>query len=244
MHVKLIFLFLFCQVTELAAAKQDSLGTNSFWIGYKVGSAYSNVSAYQRWTVREGLNNISANTRNTLIGFDMLYNHKRMVYGLNADFELRTFGGAEPYYFNFAFRSGYTVVDQNRFQVKTLGGIGLAYAFVRFENSIPASLQDIDAKYSDPFARVSAMIGRIEALTSFKLQKKTVNHNRSLFQLIVFFNAGVQPVLAHGNWNYGEMVMDTIDGSSFVGERIDMPKFYKANWFACGGIAMSMGNRH
>ncbi len=243
MKGKMLFLFIFCHATQLLAANPDSLRTKSFWIAYKMGSAYSNVSDFQRWTVAEGINNVSATSRNTLIGFDMLYNHNRMVYGLNSDFELRTFGGAEPYFFNFCFRSGYTVVDQNRFQTKALGGIGLAYAFVRFENGIPTSLQDIDAKYSDPFARASAMIGRIEIIASYKLEKKIANPNRFPFRLILFFNAGVQPVLVHGKWNYGEMVMDTIDGSSFVGERIDMPEFYKANWFACGGIAMSIQNR-
>lgn len=243
MNKKLALLSILCFSSLMAAAKYDSTRKNSWWLAYKAGSNYSNVSAFQRWSSSEGLNNISGTSRNRFIGFDILFNHKRMVYGMNADFDLRSLGRTEPYFFSFAFRSGYTLVDEDRFQLKTLAGIGVGYAFVRFENGIPLSLQDISTKYSDPFARVSTMIGRLEVMTSYNLRSNRSNGNQWAFQPIIFFNAGVQPVLIHGQWNYGETVMDNIDGSSFVGEEIYMPKFYKSNWFVSIGLALSIENR-
>lgn len=242
MNNKLILLSTFCLLSLITEAKYDSSRRSSWWIAYKLGSTYTNVSEFQRWANSEGLSNISGTSRNTFIGFDIVFNHQRIVYGFNADFELRSLGRTEPYFFSLAFRSGYTLVDENRFQLKSLAGIGLGYAFVRFENGIPVSLQNISPKYTDPFARVSAMVGRLEAISSYSLGANNSN-KRFPFQPILFFNAGVQPVLIHGDWNYGEMIDDTIDGSSFVGEKIYMPQFYKANWFVSIGIALSIQNR-
>ncbi len=203
-----------------------------------MGTAQSNVSDFQRWCASEGVSNVSQFSRNTVIGFDILHHRGRMSYGFSSDFELRTFGQTEPYFFTFALRAGYLWMNSGRFQVRSLAGIGAGYALVRFENETPTSLQAISANYSDPFARASTFISRFELLASGNL---FANEKRKLanVQPVVFVNAGVQPVMTHGVWNYGETEVD-IDGNRFAGQRIDMPRFYKGNWFLTVGIAMGI----
>jgi hypothetical protein len=227
-----------------AQAKEDSIRRSSWWIMYKMGSAISDVSGLQPWAASEGLTGISRSSRNYLFGFDILHNRNRMVYGISSDFELRTFGQTEPYFFSFTLRAGYTIIDQNLFQVKGLAGIGVGYAFLRFENGTPTSLQNLSTNYSDPYARANAFIGRCEVIASYSFsQTKRKNHG-FLFRPVLFANAGFQPVLKHGTWHYGEPEMENIDGDRFVGQPINMPKFYKGNWFATVGIAISIANRN
>jgi len=237
MKKKLVAFFVCFLSALLAEAQSDSTRIRSWWLMYKIGSAQSNVSAFQRWALSEGVGGVSAVSRNTLIGFDILYNHNRMVYGMSSEFELRTFGETEPYFFSFTFRVGYQWLQASRFQVRSLGGIGAGYTLVRFEGQLPASLQNISANYVDPFARASLLIGRLELMASYNLY---ANPERRLlhFQPLLFVNAGMHPVLKHGFWNYGDSELDSFDGTRFVAQRIDMPKFYRENWFLTLGLAL------
>lgn len=234
-----VFVLLWLLVNgTVATASQDSTQNRSWWLAYKLGTAQSNVSEFQRWCASQGVPGVSQFSRNTVIGFDVLHHRGRVTYGLSSDFELRTFGKTEPYFFTFALRAGYLWINTGRLQVRSLAGIGAGYALVRFETGTPASLQSISANYSDPFARASTLVSRLELLASgnlFANEKRKVAN----IQPIIFINAGVQPVLTHGAWSYGETEVD-IDGNQFAGQRIDMPPFYRGNWFLTVGIAMGI----
>jgi hypothetical protein len=224
-----------------AHAQHDTTRVRLWWLAYKVGSSQSNVSEFQKWTLTEGLTGVKSVSRNRMIGFDIMHIRNRMIYGLSSDFELRTFGGNEPYFFSLTFRAGYEFFHTNRLQLRSLGGLGAGYAFVRFEDGIPASLQDAHANYSDPYTYASALIGRLELLASYQLFR---SKERKLFHFypLIYVNASYQPVLSHGGWWLGEKVPD-IDGDRFVGQRIYMPKFYQGNWFLTVGAALSIGQR-
>jgi hypothetical protein len=225
-----------------AAAGSDTTRNSSWWLAYKIGAAESSVPEFQTWAASQGVTGVSSISRNPTFGFDLLYNRNRMVYGLSSDFELRTFGRTEPYFFTFSLRAGYQLAEVGRLQLRTLGGIGASYAFVRFENQIPASLQNISANYDDPYARASAFVGRFELLASLNLYG---NPDRKLLQFrpLLFVNAGVQPVFQHGRWSYGDSEPDSFDGTRFVAQRIDMPRFYRGSWFISVGFALAITHR-
>lgn len=234
--IGLAFVMLFCISTQ---AQSDSVKIRSWWLVYKMGGAQANAAGFQKWAASEGLSNISSRSNNTLIGFDILYHHNRMVYGINTDIELRTFGLTEPYYFSFTLRVGYSIVQQERFQVKTLGGIGVGYAYVRFENGDPRSIQNLGTNYSDPLARAGLFVGRMEVIGSYSLGKNKVSRIPG-FKPVLSASAGVTPTLSHHAWYYGEIIPDIDGGGNFVGQRIDMPRFYQAHWFATVGIAIAI----
>lgn len=236
-QITLAFVSLLCLPTQ---AQSDSTKIRSWWLVYKMGSAQANVSDFQKWAASEGLSNISSRSNNTLMGFDILYHHHRMVYGINSDIELRTFGQAKPYSFSFTLRAGYTIVQQERFLVKTLGGIGIGYVFVRFENGEPRSIQNLGTNYSDPLARASMLVSRIEVMCSYRLGKNKVSNRNPGIRPLVYVNAGVTPTLKHGAWYYGEITPDIDGGGNFAGQRIDIPRFYQAQWFATVGIAIAI----
>ncbi len=236
-QISIAFVAISCFSTN---AQSDSTKIQSWWLAIKMGSGKANTADYQKWAASEGVQNTSSSSNNTMIGFDILYHHNRMVYGINTDMELRTFGQAEPYYFSFTFRTGYTILTQERFVVKTLGGIGLGYAFIRFENGEPRSIKNLGTNYSDPFARASLVVGRMELICSYLLEKHTASKQGSGIHPILFVNAGVAPTLNHSAWYYGENIPDIDGGGNFTGQRIEMPRFYKAHWFATLGIAVSI----
>lgn len=221
-------------------AQSDSTKIRSWWLAYKMGGAQANVADFQKWAASEGLSNISSRSNNTLIGFDVLYHHNRMVYGINTDIEVRTFGQTEPYYFSFTLRAGYTIVQQERFLVKTLGGMGIGYAFVRFENGEPRSIQNLGTNYNDPLARASLLVSRMEVIGSYSLGKNKARNRSSGIHPLLYVNAGVTPTLSHGAWYYGEITPDIDGGGNFAGQPIDIPRFYQAQWFATVGIAIAI----
>lgn len=235
-QISLAFVLLFCLSMQ---AQSDSTKIRSWWLAYKMGRSQANVADFQKWATSEGLTNISSLIGNTLIGFDILYHHNRMVYGINTDIELRTFGQTKPYSFSFTLRAGYTIVQQERFLVKTLGGIGIGYVFVRFENEEPRSIQNLGTNYSDPLARSSLLVSRMEVMCSYMLKNKESNRNSGIHPLL-YINLGVTPTLNHGAWYYGEITPDIDGGGNFAGQRIDMPRFYQAQWFATVGIAIAI----
>jgi hypothetical protein len=237
MKIHLVFL-LFSLIIQTAKATHDSTRETSWWFAAKIGSAQSDVSEFQRWAAAEGVPGVTQFSRNSVFAFDILYNRNRVTYGLSSDFELRTFGQTEPYFFSFAFRAGYQWYKSERIELRTLGGLGVGYTLVRFENEIPTSLQNIASGYSDPYARASSLIGRLEILASYSFLNRPSRNNPSVKPLL-FVNAGAQPVLKHGLWNFGDNEV-AIDGNQFAGQRIDMPKFYKGNWFIAVGIAASV----
>lgn len=234
--VILLWILATCFTTQ-AFSLSDSTRKSSWWFVYKYGSARGNLSQYKNWATAEGLNNISSFSNSRMISIDIIHNRNKMVYGINTDFELRSFGTSEPYFFSFTFRSGYTFFDNDHVQVKALGGFGLGYVFIRFENGMPTSLQDIATNYTDPFARAALFVSRFEVLTSYRLAKLNRQNRNFGIEINTMLNAGVQPVLSHGGWNFGENEPD-IDGSRFVGQRVGIPKFYKANAFINIGLAI------
>ncbi|MEN1785941.1 MAG: hypothetical protein AAGF77_12480 [Bacteroidota bacterium] len=192
-----------------------------------MGIGYANASDFQQWATNEGLSNIASSSNNTLIGFDFLYNHNRMVYGINTDIELRNFDKAEPYYFSFTLRAGYKWIAQSGFTMKTLGGIGAGYANIRFENGTPRAIENLDEDYNDPFARASMLVGRLEVIGSYSFKaSKGKKRNSGIFPLL-YFNAGVTPTLSHYTWRYGEISWDLNRNNNFNGQDIDIPRFYK-----------------
>ena len=206
-----------------------------------MGRSHAKVDKFKTWAMSEGLSNISSTSNNTFIGFDFLYHHNRMVYGINSDIELRNFNETEHYFFSFTFRAGYTALQRENFTIKTLGGIGVGYANIRFENGEPESIENLDANLNDPLARASMSVGRLEIMSSYTLGKfKSKNSNSGIYPLL-YFNAGVTPTLSHNSWRYGEIILDIDDGGDFVGQPIDIPRFYKANWFVAIGFAVAIG---
>ena len=239
----LALIFLGLLFASAAEARPDTTRTSSWWFAYKVGAAESSIPEFQRWAASQGLIGISSISRNPTFGFDLLYNRNRMVYGLSSDFELRTFGRTEPYFLTFSLRAGYQLVEAGRLQLRSLAGIGASYALVRFENQIPASLQSISSNYVDPFARASTLVGRFELLASFNLYD---NPQRKLLQFrpVLFAHVGAQPVFTHGPWSYGDSEPDSFDGTRFVAQRIDMPRFYRGSWFLSVGFALAIVRQH
>lgn len=226
--------------TAIPLRAQDTVQNDrSFWMAMRVGKGFSNVRSFQRWCAQQGVDDVGASAQNNLIGFDLLYNRGRMVYGLSTDFELPSLMVTEPYYFSFAFRGGYRITRHPHLSLKALGGIGVGYAFVRFRNEIPQSLQAAAANYDDPFARAAMLIGRAEVLASYSVPSKQ-RRTAMAMSPVFYLSAGVSPTIHHGNWNFGETITD-IDGNTFNGERVDIPKFYQANWFLTLGVGLSIG---
>jgi len=233
-----VILFSLLVITNLAEAGEDSIRSRSWWLALKIGSAQSDVSEFQRWAAAEGVRGVTQFSRNAVFGFDVLHNRNRVVYGLSSDLELRTFGKTEPYFFSFTFRAGYQWYNSDRFELRSLGGLGVGYTLVRFENEVPNSLQNIASGYSDPYARASSWIARLEVLASYNFVNRSL-HNNPSFRPLLFVNAGVQPLLKHGSWYFGDNELGN-DGNQFAGQRIDMPRFYKGNWFITIGFAVSV----
>lgn len=227
-----------------AHAQGDSTRVRTWWLAYKIGKSNANVTEFSQWAFGEGLTNISGRSQNTFIGFDILYHRNRMVYGLNYDMELRSFGQTEPYYFSLTLRAGYTLLQRHKFLLKPLVGLGSGFAFVRFENGEPQSIKDLGADYTDPFARASLFVSRLEVMGSYSLGKDKTNKRGFSFHPLLYVTVGITPTLIHGQWFYGETIYD-IDSEtgSFVGQPIDMPRFYKANWFTGVGIVLSFESR-
>jgi hypothetical protein len=219
-------------------AEADTTRVTSWWLSVKIGSAQSDVSEFQRWAVSQGVSDVTGFSRNTLFGLDILHQRNRMVYGLSSDFELRTFGKTEPYFFAFSFRAGYHWLHSDRFELRSLGGLGIGYTLVRFEGEVPASLQSIAANYTNPYARAGSLIGRMELLASYNLLKQSPK-NQIKFKPLLFVNAGFHPVLKHGAWRFGDDEI-TMDGNQFAGQRIDMPRFYESQWFITAGVAFTV----
>lgn len=221
--------------------QSDSTGIRSFWLVYKMGRGHANVSDFQSWAESEGLSDVPSSSNNTIIGFDFLYNHNRMVYGINSDIEIRSFDQTEPYYFSFTLRAGYTLVQDDRITVKALGGLGAGYANIQFENGEPRSIEELNADYNDPLARASMFVGRLEVIGSYTLGKFKSRNSASGIYPLLYFSAGVTPTLDHKIWRYGEITLDIDSNSNFRGQPIDIPQFYKAHWFVTLGFAVSIG---
>lgn len=233
----LISLLIF--TTWLPTQAQDSLatGSNSFWMTMRIGQGSADMSEFQAWCASQGVSDVTRTSKNNSIGFDLLYNHRRMVYGLSSDFEIPSLLTTEPYYFSFALRAGYTLTKTHpSLSLKALAGVGMGFAFVRFQRELPQSLRTIAANYDDPFARAGLFIGRLELLGSYQLKSKPRQKLHPI-NPVFFVNASVSPTLHHGNWHFGETVQD-IDGNTFNGQRVDMPAFYKANWYIGAGLGM------
>ncbi len=237
----LFVLTFFALLGYATRGQSDSTKIRSFWLVYKMGRGHVNVADFQSWAVSEGLSDVASSSNNTLIGFDFLYNHNRMVYGINSDIELRSFNKTEPYYFSFTLRAGYTLVQEEKFAVKALAGLGAGYVNIRFENGEPRSIEELNADYSDPLARASMFVGRLEVIGSYTLGKFKSQNSTSGLYPVLYFSAGVTPTLDHKNWRYGEINLDIDSNSNFVGQPIEIPQFYKAHWFITIGFAVAIG---
>ncbi len=216
----------------LSSAFQVSSQTeSSWWMGMKMGRSYSDVSDLRIWAINEGVDDVPGFTSNTLFGFDITYQRGRIPFQFSTAFDLPRLSQSVPYTFSFLFHSGYVWLQHPRTEIRTLGGLGFGYSIIRFRGNTPASLQALPYNHSDAFARSGLLLYKAMIQITHVLKWGEFNSLRPM----LVGEIGFLGKISQSNYIYGVNEQD-IDGNYLVGEKTDIPKFYKGNVFFSAGI--------
>ncbi len=211
---------------------------NFWWIGGHMGSSISNSTSLQEWAISEGVDDVPSRTSNFLIGFDIAHQRGRIPFQLSSAFDLPRLSGSVPNTFSFIFQSGYSWIYHPRFEVKTLGGIGFGYSIIRFRNTTPSSLEELPYNRSEAFARSGLFLYQLTAQMTYKPEW---NNSRRLRPMIVG-SIGFLGKLSQSLYTYGVNEQD-LDGNYLVGEKVDIPKFFKGNTVLSIGIWLQFSSK-
>ncbi len=241
MRILTVLIILICCST-LSAQTPQKLETNIIWLGIKTGYSQSRISGLDEWLVTEGLSKTNENrVGHRLLGFDLMYELGRIPIGLSPTFHLTGQDKQMTFLIDITLQSGYTVIKKDKFNLKALGGFGLAYAGFDF-NGIPNSFQSIAVNYSSPYARLSALNFRPSLMFSYtpNSQPKPNSKGHIHYQPIFYCQAGMNLFFNH-RWKYGESGNNSInEDNSFSGDPVSIPNVLKNNFFIMFGVAFAM----
>jgi len=221
----LIFIYLISSAFQVSAQTESS-----WWMGMKMGRSHSKVSDLRIWAIGEGVDDVPGFTSNTLFGFDIAYQRGQIPFQFCAAFDLPRTSQSAPYTFSFMFHSGYEWLQHPRTEIKTLAGLGFGYSIIRFRNNTPASLQALPYNHADAFARSGLLLYQTTLQVTHTLKRENVKSIRpKLIGEVAFLGK-----LNQSNYWYGVNEQD-VDGYNMVGEKTNIPKFYK------GSVLLSIG---
>ncbi len=215
--------------------------SNMIWLGIKTGFSQSDLDGLDEWLTTEGLSKTNQTSiGHGLLGFDLMFELGRIPIGLSPTFHL-TGQDVNLTLIDITLQSGYTIIKRDEFNLKALGGIGLAYASLNFDG-IPKSFESIAEDYFSPYPRLSAFNLRPSLMLSYTpfhrrdADTKGNTHN----QVIFYFQAGFNYFFGH-RWEYGEVSNNSFDEEdSFSGVTVNMPDVLRSNWFLSLGVAFAM----
>jgi hypothetical protein len=244
---KLIIIILFLSYSKIFAQTPQKLESNIFSIGIKTGYSQSKIDGLGKWLVSEGLSRVNENTTgHMLVGFDLMYELKRIPIGLSPTFHISNQNKQMTFLIDFTFQSGYTIIKKDKINLKALGGIGFGYARLDL-NGVPSSFQSIAVNYSSPYPRLSFLNLRPSLMLNYT-PYSLPNPNKGgdfHFQPIFYCQAGFNHFFNH-RWRYGEVTSTSSnvnDDNSFSGVPVDMPNLIKNNFFISVGVAIAMQSK-
>ncbi|MCC5928897.1 MAG: hypothetical protein JJU28_06600 [Cyclobacteriaceae bacterium] len=218
-----ILLSLFLAQSAYAQNKESAL-----WLGLRTGRSYSPINDFPVWAETEGLNNIPSGTSHRMITFDIGYQKNRIPLYFTTEINLPELNRTYPYLTSISLESGYVIFDQ-RAKLTALMGPSLGIMTVRFRQGVPDSFRNLPYNHSDAFARAYILMLRGSLLANYPL----ADGDSKWGKIILVANLGFQHSISHGQFWYGENRI--VPDDRFVGERVDMARFFKRNmWVSVG----------
>ncbi len=231
--------------SDASAQTPEKLKSNMIWLGIKTGFSKTRISGLDDWLATEGLSKTNKSSAGSgLLGFDLMYELGRIPIGLSPTFHLTGEDNQLTFLIDITLQSGYTIIKQDKINLKALGGIGLAYAGLNV-NGTPKSFQTIAASYSNPYPRLSALNFRPSLMFSYTpFHLPNPDRKGSLhYQPIFYCQAGLNYFFNH-QWKYGEVSNNSVsDDNSFSGVPVSMPNMLKSNLFISFGVAFAMQSK-
>jgi len=232
----LIFFLAFSGLLFPAFAQSDSSTRhtrNIISLGIRYGPGTSAAKGFDSWLLSEGLSpNGTEQLRHRVLGFDVLYQRRRIPFLLSTQLQLSSLRNAYPWLFDMSLQSGYSFIQNETWELTGLLGPALGEVYVRFRRGTPNSFGNLRNRYVDPYAKSSFLAVKPSLWLRYSPEWATTKRGHKLsFQC----TASYMRIFSQGGWLYGERDV-TREPEGFEGEAVDMPRFLSNNFSASLGL--------
>ncbi len=212
----------------------------------KTGISSVNASSLRTWALREGASNVVGRADNMMLVWDFGAVLNRVFFDMSLDYDLGSRRFAKPHTSLFHLGSGYVLKKSNQLDLILAGNVGVGNLRIRFREQIPQSLR-IHHISDDCFARLIMLTGQPSLVLNLKPQfkKQKYNSRSDMMGVILSAKIGANIPLITGHWRYG-LMQESNNASTnnvsatFIGQRVDIPKFYKMGVFIQIGVGFVM----
>lgn len=241
MYLRFFLFSIFFGFITFASAQSDSSekrSNNLIALGVRYGVGTTAAKGFDAWLVSEGLSpNGIEQLRHRILGFDILYQRRRIPFLLSTQLQLSPLRNAYPWLFDMSLQSGYSFIQNETWELTGLLGPAIGEVYVKFRRGTPNSFGNLRNRYVDPYAKSSFFAWK----PSFWLRYSPDWIQPKRAGMLSFqFSASYVGILSQGGWLYGERDI-TREPEGFEGEAVDMPRFLRSNLSASVGLLWSFG---